>query len=105
MCFEMSLHLERLAAWISNATDQEDQKLLLEYAARISFFSHEDFVALYRTALTQEIAPWIALQTGARLDGGGKSYHHSVARAIQNNTWFSTLPGQISCQMSIMLNI
>lgn len=82
-------YLERLAAWIGNVTDEADQKLLLEYALCISFFSHEDFAALYRTALNREIARWVAAQVGAKLEpSGGQAFHEVVHRQINQHTWF-----------------
>jgi len=57
-------YMERLASWIGNLADEDDQKLFLEYALHISFFSHDDFVALYRTALDREVTRWIACQIG-----------------------------------------
>src|SRR5690606_33047642 len=63
-------YIERLAAWIGNVTVEADQKLLLQYAARISFFSHDDFAALYRTAMDREISRWVAAEISARLEPG-----------------------------------
>ena len=69
-------YIERLAAWIGNVTMEADQKLLLKYAARINFFSHDDFAALYRTAMDREISRWVASQVSARLEPhGGQSFH------------------------------
>ncbi|MCL5237159.1 MAG: hypothetical protein M1353_04845 [Nitrospirae bacterium] len=84
-----SNYMERLAAWIGNLTDEAEQKLFLEYALYISFFSHDDFVALYRTALDREIKRWVAIQVGARLEShGGQALHELVHREIHNHTWF-----------------
>lgn len=82
-------YIERLAAWIGNVTVETDQKLLLKYAARISFFSHDDFVALYRTAMDREISRWVASQISARLEPhGGQSFHDLIEREIHQHTWF-----------------
>ena len=82
-------YMERLAAWVGNAPTEEDQKLLLEYALYISFFSHEDFAALYRTAMDREVKRWVAQQISARLEpNGGKSFHDLVHQHIHNQTWF-----------------
>jgi hypothetical protein len=84
-----SSYIERLAAWIGNVTDEADQKLLLKYAARISFFSHDDFAALYRTAMDREISRWVASQITARLEPlGWQSFHELIKREIQLHTWF-----------------
>lgn len=82
-------YMERLAAWIGNLTNETDQKTLLEYAGYISFFSHDDFVALYRTALDREVVPWIVSQIGARLEpDGNQALADLVHREIHCHTWF-----------------
>ncbi len=84
-----SNYIERLAAWIGNLTSEVDQKLLLEYALHISFFSHDDFVALYQTALNREISNWIAVQVGAELNHlGGQGFHDLVYQQIHSQTWY-----------------
>lgn len=82
-------YMERLAAWIGNLTEEADQKLLLEYALYISFFSHADFAALYRTALDREITRWVVSQIGGRLEpNGGQALHEQVHQQIHHHTWF-----------------
>lgn len=82
-------YMERLAAWIGNLTDEADQKLLLEYALYISFFSHDDFAALNRTALDREITRWVVSQIGASLEpNGGQAMHELVHEQVHKHTWF-----------------
>lgn len=82
-------YMERLAAWLGNVPAENDQKLLLEYALFISFFSHEDFAALYRTAMDREVARWVAEQIGARLVPHGiQSFQNSLKVEIHRRTWF-----------------
>ena len=84
-----SNYMERLAAWIGNSNNEADQKLLLEYALHISFFSHYDFVALYRTALDKEIVRWVATQVGASLEpGGGNEFNRVIHEHIHHRIWF-----------------
>ncbi len=84
-----SSYIERLATWIGNMTVEADQKLLLKYAARISFFSHDDFAALYRTAMDREISRWVASQIAARLEPHGwQSFCGLVEEEIHSHTWF-----------------
>ena len=84
-----SNYMERLAAWVGNLTSTADQQLLLEYALHISFFSHDDFVAFYHTALSREVSAWIVSQIGARLEPqGGKGFHQQVYQQIHHHTWF-----------------
>lgn len=83
-------YMVRLAVWIGNLASETDQKLLLEYALHISFFSHDDFVALYRTALNREVTRWVATQTVTRLDqhGGVQAFQNVVHNEIHQHTWF-----------------
>lgn len=82
-------YMERLAAWIGNVKSDNEQKLLLEYALFISFFSHDDFAALYRTAMDREISRWVAMQIGAKLEPGGpQAFSNLVRREIEYHTWF-----------------
>lgn len=82
-------YMERLAAWVGNVANESDQKLLLEYALYVSFFSHDDFAALYRTAMDREVARWVAEQVAARLEpNGGQAFHEQVHRQIHFQTWF-----------------
>ncbi len=59
--------MERLAAWIGNVPSDDDQKLLLEYALFISFFSHDDMAALYLAAMERIVVRWVAKQAGSTL--------------------------------------
>lgn len=82
-------YMERLAAWIGNVSSEADQMLLFEYASCISFFSHADFQALYRTAMHREIYRWVAVQIGARLETlGSQAFHENVHKQINEHTWF-----------------
>lgn len=86
---ENSNYMERLASWVGNLTAEEDQKVLLEYALYISFFSREDFYAFYRTALNRDIASWIASQIGLTLKvNGGQGYHQTLNDYIRYRTWY-----------------
>ena len=82
-------YLDRLSRWIGNLASEDDQRLLLEYALHISFFSHDDFTALYRTALNREVVRWVAEQVGARLEPDGHmAFNNLVHRQIHHHTWF-----------------
>ncbi len=84
-----SSYMERLAAWIGNVGDEADQKLLLRYALQISFFSHEDFTSLYRSAMDREITRWVAEQVGAKLHTAGvKAFNDLVQHHVHKTTWF-----------------
>jgi hypothetical protein len=81
-------YLERLAAWIGNVSDEADQKLLLEYAECISFFSHDDFAALYSTALNRAVIPWVAAQSNVGLEQGIAGFQSALRAEIHRKTWF-----------------
>lgn len=82
-------YLDRLAHWVGNLSCEVDQQLLLEYASYISFFCHDDFSALYRTAYNGEILRWIAQQVGATFDpGGSEGFATNVRWHADHQTWF-----------------
>ena len=81
-------YMERLASWIGNLSIEDDQKLFLEYALHISFFSHDDFVSLYRTALDREVSRWIASQIGASLQPDVLAFQNAIETQIHRHTWF-----------------
>jgi hypothetical protein len=82
-------YMERLAEWVGNLTDPADQKLLLEYALCISFFSHDDFVALYRTAYDREITRWMITQIGVKLASNGvDAFNAAIQGHLHHQTWF-----------------
>jgi hypothetical protein len=81
--------MDRLADWVGNVTDDSEQKLLLEYARYISFFSHDDFAALYSAAFSRQIVQWVAARTGAGLNvGGAAGFHAAVHRELHRHTLF-----------------
>jgi hypothetical protein len=84
-----SSYMDRLASWIGNLSDEADQKSLLEYSLYISFFSHDDFIALYCTAMEREIKGWVASQIGASLEPNGwHKLNLKVNEEIHRHTWF-----------------
>lgn len=84
-----SRYMERLASWIGNVSSESDQQLLLKYALHITFFSHGDFTALYRTALNRIVATWVAEEAKATLSASGPgAFSELVATEIEKHTWF-----------------
>ncbi len=82
-------YMERLAMWIGNVADENDQKLMLKYARLISFLSHADFLALYRSAMDREITRWISMELASSLDGSsGQQYDYQVRSQILHHTWY-----------------
>lgn len=82
--------MERLASWIGNIPDdkEQDQKLLLEYAQYITFFSKEDFSALYKTAFDREISRWVAEQVNIRLEEGWQKFREKLRHELYERTWY-----------------
>lgn len=81
--------MERLACWVGSAVKEDDQRLLLEYATYISYFSLADFTALYQTAMQREVMRWVAQNIKARLIGMSfQDFHQLVCKEAYNHTWF-----------------
>lgn len=75
----------RLAAWIGNVSEEPDRQTLLEYASHISFFSEDDFIALYRTAFSGPITRWVIDQTGLRF--GTPDFDRKLRHELLHHTW------------------
>lgn len=76
----------RLAAWIGNVERTPDRKLLLEYAERLCFFSHEDFLALYRSAFNGPITRWVIQKANLRFDSSG--FSDRLDTELHKYTWY-----------------
>jgi hypothetical protein len=82
-------YMERLAVWIGNVSDRQDQQLLLRYARLISFFSHADFRALYHAALNREVSRWVAEEIKATLVGQDLVHFNAqVFGQVLRQTWY-----------------
>ena len=79
-------YLTRLAEWVGNVANEEDQKLLLEYALHIAFFSRADLCALYRTAFSGPISRWVIAQEKLTLDDPG--FQSRLADELHHRTWY-----------------
>lgn len=78
--------MARLAAWIGSIDKEADQKLLLEYAERLSFFSHEDFQALYLSAFNGPITRWVIQQ--ANLKFYSPCFSEELKSELYQQTWY-----------------
>jgi len=76
----------RLAAWIGNVEDATDRQLLLEYACRISFFSHDDVTALYRAAFNGPITRWVIEKAQLRFDS--PDFSERLGSELHKRTWY-----------------
>lgn len=102
-----SNYVERLAKWIGNVSSDEEQKLLLEYAAFISYFSHEDFTALYQTALRREVYPWVAKHLNLKLDSShpsGKSFDEVLLHFVNSRTWYCPITDSMNINSFYKVN-
>lgn len=83
-------YLNRLARWIGNLEDsEEDQQLLLEYALHVTFFNHDDLCALYRSAFNGIIARWVIQEAGLRLEGKAiKAFSAELHEQTHRRTWY-----------------
>lgn len=87
-------YMARLAQWVGNVSHEDDQKLLLEYAAYITFFSQEDFVALYQSAFWGPISQWVARQSQVRLSDS--AFNETLNRELLNNTWYCPITDSLN---------
>lgn len=76
----------RLENWLNNLSDEDEKRLLFEFAAHITFLNREDFTKLYQSALEGPIARWI-------LDDAGLSFtdpdlDEKLQSEIHNHTWY-----------------
>lgn len=78
--------MTRLAAWIGNVSDTADQQLLLEYAQRLCFFSHEDFIALYRSAFNGPITRWVIEKANLRFNSD--DFQDRLDDELHSHTWY-----------------
>lgn len=79
-------YLGRLAEWVGNVESDEDRKLLLEYALHISFYSHDDLCALYRSAFTGAITRWVIQHEALSLDV--TDFQARLDDELYRRTWY-----------------
>lgn len=79
-------YMARLAQWVGNVSSEDDQKLLLEYAAYITFFSQDDFTALYLSAFRGPISQWVVSQSGVRLSDS--AVNETLDHELLKDTWY-----------------
>lgn len=76
----------RLASWIGNTDREEEQKLLLAYAGLITFFTHDDMTALFRSAFSGPITRWMIDHASLRFDQA--DFQLRLHRELHQRTWF-----------------
>ncbi|MDB6035187.1 MAG: hypothetical protein JWM16_5525 [Verrucomicrobiales bacterium] len=76
----------RLAAWIGNVEETADRQLLLEYAKKLCFFSHDDFQALYLSAFNGPITRWVIQKAELRFDS--PTFAEQLKTELYKRTWY-----------------
>ena len=87
-------YMARLAQWVGNVSSEDDQKLLLEYAAYITFFSQEDFAALYQSAFRGPISQWVARQSQVRLSD--PAFNDTLNCELLKRTWYCPITDSLN---------
>lgn len=80
--------IQRLAKWVGNVTNEDDQKLIFEYALQISFFSLKDFYSLYLTAFNRIATEWLTRINNLNLTSGVSNYQNNLKYQLFKKTWF-----------------
>lgn len=83
---EESDYSSRLAKWVANVSDENEQKTLLEYALYVSFISHEDIISLYSSAFVGPIARWVIELENLTL--AAPDFQRELARGLFETTWY-----------------
>lgn len=81
--------IERLAAWLDNASESEtDQKILLRTVPEIAFVGSLDFAGLYRAAFQGAVTRWLIGETKVTLEDQnlGSELREAIA-----TTWFCAI--------------
>jgi hypothetical protein len=79
-------YMTRLADWIGNVEEDEDRKLLLEFALHLAFVSHADLCSLYRTAFSGPILSWVVEQESLALDD--HDFQKRLQEELHRRTWY-----------------
>lgn len=78
---------ERLLRWLrNNRLAPEQTRNLFEFAARIAFFSFDDFTALFRSAFSGPITRWCMNQAGLGMDDS--EWQTRLDEERFHRTWF-----------------
>jgi hypothetical protein len=79
-------YLTRLRDWLANIDDEDAQRVLFEFAPRLTFLGKEEFVALYQTSFNGPIARWILDLLDIRLDD--PDLDNMLFRELHQHTWY-----------------
>lgn len=78
---------DRLIRWLNNPGLKERDKLaMLQAIPRLSYFSFDDFLSLYRHAFTGPISRWIWEQSNLSLTN--ENYANMMLEESQEKTWY-----------------
>ena len=76
---------QRLGAWLSNVTSEQDQRTLFKLFANLFFVGRREFECLHRTAFQSVVKCWLI--DDAAIDLFSTSFNTELRREI-GNTWF-----------------
>ncbi|WP_254509557.1 phosphoribosyltransferase-like protein [Anatilimnocola floriformis] len=79
----------RLANWLSNVPDDQNQRLLFELLPRLAFFSREDFEKLHQAAFDGPVARWIF--ESSRLSVSDPELDKKLSEQAHRHTWYCPL--------------
>lgn len=79
----------RLEQWLANVTDEDHKRALLELAAEIVFFTREDFLKLYQSAVAGPVTKWVIDEL--KLDLADPGLSAKIQTEIHDHTWFCSL--------------
>lgn len=79
-------YLTRLRDWLANIGDEDAQRILFEFAPRLTFLGKEEFVALHQTTFNGPIARWILDLLNIRLDD--PDLNDNLSRELHQRTWY-----------------
>lgn len=81
---------DRMVEWLKNdGLTGKDQIALFQLLPRLSYFSFDDFIGLYRTAYTNQISQWVWEQVGLSMDEPG--YSLKLEKERSRHTWYASV--------------
>jgi hypothetical protein len=79
-------YLTRLRDWLANTDDEDAQRVLFEFAPRLTFLGEKEFDSLYQATFNGPIARWILDLLNIRLDD--PDLNDSLSRELHQHTWY-----------------
>lgn len=77
---------DRLEMWLNNAETEDGQRLFLQLASALVYYSRDDFLVLHRSALRGPISAWVVEQLGLMLDAADTA--NRLQTELHDHTWY-----------------